>query len=121
MERCKSCGLDFHRYRLLLTSSFVPCSHVPFQAKQLQDELTDVLGSSAGSNSTVDAIVDTSGRAIGGAAVLGVEGVESSALSCSSHSSSAVSENRCGGMVIIHDDGRNSNASEGGAYVEVRV
>lgn len=93
---------------------FDPCS---FQAKQLQDELTDVLGSSAGSNSTVDALVDTSG----GGAVSGVEGGESSALSCSSHSSSAVSENRCGGMVIIHDDGRNSDASDGGAYVEVRA
>eukprot|EP00904_Undaria_pinnatifida_P002011 jgi/Undpi1/11810/HiC_scaffold_4.g01509.m1 len=89
------------------------------QAKQLQDELTDVLCSSSASTTAVEGVAMAGVAGVGGVLPVCLGGGESNALSCSTRSSSVASE-ACGAIDITHEEGRNS-AQGGGAYLEVRA
>ena len=65
--------------------------------------------------------MEAPGSGVIGGAVGIDDGGETCALSCSSRSSSAASsDNRSGGMAIIHEEGSNFDASGAGPYLEVR-
>ena len=95
-----------------------PCHRFAAQAKQLQDELTDVLCSSSASTATAEGVALGGVAGVGGVMAGCMGGGESNALSCSTRSSSVASE-ACGAIDITHEEGRNSAQGGGGAYLEV--
>ena len=101
-------------------SHAMPCRaiFVTEQAKQLQDELTDVLGSSSTTTTAVEGVAMAGVAGVGGVMASCMGGGESNALSCSTRSSSVASE-ACGAIDITHEEGRNSAQGGGRAYLEV--
>ncbi|CAN0035179.1 unnamed protein product, partial [Laminaria digitata] len=89
------------------------------QAKQLQDELNDVLCSSSTTTTAVEGVAMAGVAGVGGVMASCMGGGDN-ALSCSTRSSSVASE-ACGAIDITHEEGRNSAQGGGGAYLEVRA